>query len=523
MRASLPAGRHRPVLPRARADRARALARARRLPRVDPPPRGRGPVRLLRGPADRQRPPGLAPRARARLQGRLPALQDDARPPVHRKAGWDCHGLPVELEVEKRARLHSEARHRALRRRRVQRQRAASRCSRYIDEWNALTERIGFWIDTDDAYFTLDNDYIESVWWSLKQVWEKGLLYEGHKVVPYCPRCGTALSSHEVALGYQDVVDPSRVRALPAAATSPGVSLLGWTTTPWTLLSQRRARRRPGRHLRARAARRRDADRRRGARRARARRGAPRSSERFTGSELVGTRYEPPFPYIADYGARGHTVLAGDFVTDRGRHRHRPHRARVRRGRLPARRASYGLTVQNPVRPDGTFDERIGPFAGHVRAGRRRRPSSPPSRESRPAVPRRASTSTPTRTAGAATRRSSTTPRRAGTSARPRCRDELLAANEAIDWYPDHIKHGRFGKLAREQRGLGAVARALLGHAAAGLALRARAHDASASARSTSSRERGGDAARGPAPALHRRGRASPARSAAARCAACPR
>ena len=80
---------------------------------------------------------------------------------------------------------------------------------RYIDEWNELTERIGFWIDTDDAYFTLDPNYIESVWWSLKQVWEKGLLVEGNRVVPYCTRCGTALSSHELALGYKDVVDPS--------------------------------------------------------------------------------------------------------------------------------------------------------------------------------------------------------------------------------------------------------------------------------------------------------------------------
>ena len=79
----------------------------------------------------------------------------------------------------------------------------------YIEEWNRLTERIGFWIDIDDAYFTLDNDYVESVWWSLQRGVGKGLLYEGHKVVPYCPRCGTALSSHEVAQGYEDVVDPS--------------------------------------------------------------------------------------------------------------------------------------------------------------------------------------------------------------------------------------------------------------------------------------------------------------------------
>ena len=107
---------------------------------------------------------------------------------------------------------------------------------KYIDEWHQLTERIGFWIDTDDAYYTLDDDYIESVWWSLKQVWDKGLLYEGYKVVPYCPRCGTALSSHEVSLGYKDVVDLSAYVRFPLRG-EPGVSLVGWTTTPWTLLS----------------------------------------------------------------------------------------------------------------------------------------------------------------------------------------------------------------------------------------------------------------------------------------------
>jgi isoleucyl-tRNA synthetase len=101
-----------------------------------------------------------------------------------------------------------------------------------------LTERIGFWVDLDDAYRTLDNDYIESVWWALKQMWDKGLLYEGHKVVPYCPRCGTALSSHEVAQGYKDVVDPSSTCASRHPAGGPlGVSLLVWTTTPWTLVS----------------------------------------------------------------------------------------------------------------------------------------------------------------------------------------------------------------------------------------------------------------------------------------------
>ena len=127
---------------------------------------------------------------------------------VPRKAGWDCHGLPVELEVEKQLGISSKQE--------IEEYGIAEfneRCREsvfeYVEEWNRLTERIGFWIDLDDPYVTLDDDYIESVWWSLRQLWDEGRLYEGHKVVPYCPRCGTALSSHEVALGYKDVEDPS--------------------------------------------------------------------------------------------------------------------------------------------------------------------------------------------------------------------------------------------------------------------------------------------------------------------------
>ncbi len=111
----------------------------------------------------------------------------------------------------------------------------------YIDEWDKLTERIGFWIDTGDAYFTLDNSYIESVWWSLKQVWDQGLLYEGHKVVPYCPRCGTALSSHEVASGYEDVVDPSVYVRFPLDRRA-GRLLPGLDHHPLDAALQRRAR-----------------------------------------------------------------------------------------------------------------------------------------------------------------------------------------------------------------------------------------------------------------------------------------
>src|SRR6201991_955730 len=159
---------------------------------------------------------------------------------VPRKAGWDCHGLPVELEVEKQLGISSKqeiedfgiAEFNA---------RCRESVFEYVEEWNRLTERIGFWIDLDDPYVTLDDDYIESVWWSLKQLWDKDRLYEGHKVVPYCPRCGTALSSHEVALGYQETVDLTATVKLPVTERrgplQEGDELLVWTTTPWTLVS----------------------------------------------------------------------------------------------------------------------------------------------------------------------------------------------------------------------------------------------------------------------------------------------
>jgi isoleucyl-tRNA synthetase len=161
---------------------------------------------------------------------------------VPRKGGWDCHGLPVELEVEKELGISSKE---EIEEFGIAEFNARCRESvfRYVANWNRMVERIGHWIDLDDPYVTMEDDYIESVWWSLRQIWEAGRLYEGHKVVPYCPRCGTALSSHEVALGYRDVVDPSVYVRLPVEEPSegsplqPGDSLLVWTTTPWTLIS----------------------------------------------------------------------------------------------------------------------------------------------------------------------------------------------------------------------------------------------------------------------------------------------
>src|SRR5438034_11071042 len=154
---------------------------------------------------------------------------------VERKGGWDCHGLPVEIAVEQQLGIATKDEIEAFGIAEFN-QRCREAVFEYLEDWNALTERIGFWIDLDDAYRTLDPTYIESVWWALRRIHDKGLLYEGHKVVPYCPGCGTALSSHEVALGYQDVVDPSVFVRFPVVG-EPGVSLLGWTTPPWTLLT----------------------------------------------------------------------------------------------------------------------------------------------------------------------------------------------------------------------------------------------------------------------------------------------
>ncbi|MCE5330285.1 isoleucine--tRNA ligase [bacterium] len=154
---------------------------------------------------------------------------------VARKAGWDTHGLPVEIEVEKKLGINSK---KEIEKIGIEKFNKLCRESvmRYEDEWKRMTERIAFWIDLDNAYFTFKNDYIETEWWILKTIWDKGLLYEGHKIVPYCPRCGTALSSHEVAQGYKDVEDLTIIVKFPLR-DEKNTFLMVWTTTPWTLIS----------------------------------------------------------------------------------------------------------------------------------------------------------------------------------------------------------------------------------------------------------------------------------------------
>jgi len=152
---------------------------------------------------------------------------------VSRRGGWDTHGLPVEIEVEKKLGFTNKQQ---IEDYGIDKFNALCRESAfaYIREWEKLTDRIAFWVDFDTAYITYKNEYVETVWWILKSFWEKGLLYQGFKVVPYCPRCGTPLSDHEVALGYDEAEDPSVFVRMPLVGHSD-TSLLVWTTTPWTL------------------------------------------------------------------------------------------------------------------------------------------------------------------------------------------------------------------------------------------------------------------------------------------------
>jgi isoleucyl-tRNA synthetase len=369
---------------------------------------------------------------------------------VERKGGWDCHGLPVELAVEAELGMTAKAD--------IERYGIAefnARCREkvlsHVEDWNRLTERIGFWIDLDDAYRTLDPAYVESVWWALKEIDKRGLLYEKLKVVPYCTRCGTTLSSHELGQPdvYRDVVDPSVYVRLPvntpAGRAQAGDELLVWTTTPWTLVSNAAVAvdaELP--YVRARIP------------------GGPAQIvaealvekvlgegaevlERFPGSELVGAGYEPPFSFIPSdaYGPKGHTVLPADFVTAEDG-TGLVHTA-VAFGETDFRLGEQqGLTVVNPVRSDGSYDERIGPYAGRwVKdvdedlikdlQGRDRVLRAEPYEHSYPHCWR------------------CHTPliyyaKPSWYIATSQVKDRLLGANETVTWHPDHVKHGRFGK-----------------------------------------------------------------------------
>ncbi|HHT44171.1 MAG TPA: isoleucine--tRNA ligase [Fastidiosipila sp.] len=241
---------------------------------------------------------------------------------VERKAGWDTHGLPVELEVEKALGIDGKDQIEAYG---IEPFIKACKESvwKYKAEWEEMSRRVGFWADMEHPYVTYENDYIESVWWALRQIWDKDLLYHGHKVVPYCPRCGTALSSHEVAQGYQDVEDESiyvRFKVLDEENTY----IAAWTTTPWTLPSNVALVVNPDVDyvlVEAYVAETDDL--------ARYYLAKPLAEKTFgegvkileemKGSDLVGKAYEPIFPFAKDIveksGKRAWYVASDDYVT----------------------------------------------------------------------------------------------------------------------------------------------------------------------------------------------------------------
>ncbi len=366
---------------------------------------------------------------------------------VARRAGWDTHGLPVEVEVEKRLGIRGK--------RQIEDEVGIAEFVRlcresvlgYVAQWRELTERIGYWVDLDDAYWTLDPSYVESVWWLLRQLFDQGLLYEDIKVVPYCPRCGTGLSSHELGQPevYRDVEDETAYVRLPLVEGDAGrvggaTSLLVWTTTPWTLVSNSGVAVNPELTYAV-------VD---GTVVAEALVGAALGegavpSATVRGSELVGLRYRRPLDIldVAAVTETGWRVVAADYVTTEegtGLVHLAPAFGEVDRqvGR------DAGLPTLNPVGPDGRFTEAAGWLAGRdvreanhdindalERAGllERRMPfvhSYPHCWRCR----------TPLIYWGKPSWYVATSTRKA----------ELVAANQTIDWHPGYIRDGRFGE-----------------------------------------------------------------------------
>lgn len=283
---------------------------------------------------------------------------------VPRRGGWDTHGLPVEVEVERRLGFTGKREIEAFG---VEAfvEECRSSVLTYVEEWERLTARLGYWADTEHAYWTMDPSYVQSVWWHLRQLFDKGLLFEDVKVLPYCPRCGTALSSHELGQPevYRDVEDPSAYVRLPLAGGGPpgAEALVVWTTTPWTLVSNSGVAVNPelayvvcdGLVV---AAQRVDA--------VLGERASERASDPFPGSALVGARYRRPFELVeVPAGSDGWRVVPASFV-DASEGSGLVHLA-------PAFGAddwlvgrAHGLPTLNPVGPDGRFTAAAGWLEG---------------------------------------------------------------------------------------------------------------------------------------------------------------
>ena len=362
----------------------------------------------------------------------------------YRQGGWDTHGLPVELEVEKELGFSGKEE--------IEKYGVAEfnkKCRdsvfRYVREWEALTDRIAFWVDQEKSYVTLRNEYIESEWWILKQLWDRDFLYQGYKVVPYCPRCGTPLSDHEVALGYRDTDDPSIYVKFPVK-DEPGTYFLVWTTTPWTLPGNvalavkddvdyvvvehgegpDRERLILARELMAEALNGHE---------------DYRVVDEMKGSKLVGKRYLPLFTFLPvnkDYCY----VVAADFVTTK-EGTGIVHMAPAYGADDMVMGKEYDLPVLETVDEDGRFITEVTPWRGLF------------VKDADPLIIQHLQergimhqVKTYTHTYPFCWRCDTPLLYYAKTSwfiETTRVRDRLLANNDKINWYPEHIKNGRFG------------------------------------------------------------------------------
>ena len=359
---------------------------------------------------------------------------------VPRRAGWDCHGLPVELAVEKEMGLSGKPD--------IERVGVAeftARCresvQRHVGEFEALTERMGYWIDLDHPYRTMSPEYVDSVWWALQRIFRDGRLVEDFRVAPYCTRCGTTLSDHEVAQGYETVVDPSVTVRFPlvgAVAGEPEVDLLVWTTTPWTLVSNTAVAVRPDVDYVV----------------ARTDRGVFVVAEPLVakvlgewealatvpGADLVGRGYRRPFDLVDIPDA--HVVVAADYVTtDDGTGL--VHLAPAFGADDLAVCRAAGLPVVNPIGGDGRFLDGV-PVVGGVFfkdadpvlvADLERRGLLFRSERFEHSYPHCWRCHTPLMHYAQPAWYIRTTA----------IRDALQRENEATTWYPEHIKHGRYG------------------------------------------------------------------------------
>ncbi len=359
---------------------------------------------------------------------------------VPRMAGWDCHGLPVELAVERELgftgkpdiEAYGIAEFNAKCRENVQ---------RHVDAFEGMSERMGYWADYQNAYWTMRPDYVESVWWALKQIFDKGLLVEDYRVTPYCPRCGTGLSDHEVAQGYEDVTDPSVFVRFPVTSGpwAGQADLLVWTTTPWTLVANVSvaanpdvgyvvARDETGTFVVAEALLTKvlgaDAE----------------VLASLSGRDMERWNYERPFDLVAIEGAN-YVVLADYVTTDDGSGL--VHQAPAFGADDMAVGKVYDLPVLNPITPDGHFEADLPLVGGAffkdadealVRDLRERGLlfRHIPYTHSYPHCWR---CHTPLMYYALPSWYVRTTARK----------DELLAQNEKTTWYPDRIKHGRYG------------------------------------------------------------------------------